>query len=41
MVGAIAISRAMPEHSESRTTSLDSARSTAIRLIENEPRDTC
>ena len=41
MVGAIAISRAMPEHSESRTTSLDAARSTAIRLIENQPGDTC
>jgi TetR/AcrR family transcriptional repressor of nem operon len=33
MVGSIAISRAMPEQSESRTNSLDCARTTATRLL--------
>lgn len=34
MVGALTISRAMPEHSESRTAALDAARDTAIRLLD-------
>jgi hypothetical protein len=41
MVGAIAISRAMPEHSESNTTSLEAARTTAFRLLETDPGNAC
>jgi len=37
MVGAITISRAMPEDSESKTTSLEAARRTARRLIDTDP----
>jgi AcrR family transcriptional regulator len=39
MVGAIAISRAMPEQSETKVSSLDAAHSTALRLIATGPGD--
>jgi TetR/AcrR family transcriptional repressor of nem operon len=37
MVGSLTISRAMPEHSESRRASLDAARTTAAELIDTKP----
>ena len=38
MVGAITLSRAMPEQSEFRTAALQAARQTALGLIDAEPR---
>ncbi|MGC2654543.1 MAG: TetR/AcrR family transcriptional regulator [Mycobacterium sp.] len=37
MVGSLTISRAMPENSEAKSTSLDAARATAGMLVESDP----